>query len=329
MSKSPAFQFYASDFLASTLSMSTEEIGAYIILLCIQWDQGGIPADQEKCARIARCGVDTVASIWHKFGISEGPLVKNKRLEEVRAKQKDRRLIQAENASKRWKNGKKEPTALPPHSDGNATAMPPHSDGIKTALPNACSPSPSPIILPLSSPEGDNEPVSSETETAEKKERGPLAATVAADAALRILAMFPGATQLSAVCQGQLHEHVANGTLPADEKKWRALAAMRAERAAIEGIPDDFDLRVAWLVSKERLCRDLAEALDTAAAKRPQPSDHSPEPKNVTTAIVEPPDWHARLLALYPNAHVTSVYADLPGDVRKEIEAMPAKELAQ
>lgn len=176
--------------------------------------------------------------------------------------------------------------------------------------------------LPLSSPEGDNEPVSSETETAEKKERGPLAATVAADAAFRILAMFPGATQLSAVCQGQLHEHVANGTLPADEKKWRALAAMRAERAAIEGIPGDFDLRAAWLVSKERLCRDLAEALDTAAAKRPQPSDHSPEPKNVTTAIVEPPDWHARLLALYPNAHVTSVYADLPGDVRKEIEAM-------
>ena len=134
MSKSPAFQFYPSDFLVGTLGMSTAEIGAYILLLCHQWDQGGIPADHEKCARIARCGTDAIASIWHKFGICEGSTVKNKRLEEERAKQTERREAQAANASKRWKTAK----TMPSQSHGNPTAMPPHYHGTPTAIPNRC-----------------------------------------------------------------------------------------------------------------------------------------------------------------------------------------------
>ncbi len=172
--------------------------------------------------------------------------------------------------------------------------------------------------VPLSSPEGDNtHPVTSLTESAEKKEGGrPPAARIAADAALRILAMFPGATQLSAVCQGQIHEHVENGTLPADEKKWRALEAMRAERSAIPGTPDDFDLRSAWLISKERLCRDLAEALDTALAKRPQATPGARTRGNMTT----PPagDWRSVAKKKWPDSDITDAteWTDLPAHIR-------------
>jgi len=36
MSKPPAFQFYASDFLVDTIDLSNEELGAYVRLLCYQ-----------------------------------------------------------------------------------------------------------------------------------------------------------------------------------------------------------------------------------------------------------------------------------------------------
>lgn len=319
MSKSPAFQFYPSDFLVGTMRLSTEEIGAYILLLCYQWDQGGIPADQEQCARIARCRTDAIASIWHKFGICEGSTVKNKRLEEERAKQTERREAQAANASKRWKNRKNDAAALPRQSHGNATALPRHTHGNAEPMPNACSSSSSSSsILPLSSPEGDNEPVTSLTETAEKKEGGPSPKTIASEAGVRILAMFDGASILPPVCYGELLEHVHNGTLPADEKKWRALEAMRAERAAIVGVPEDFDLRAAWLISKEAMCRKLGEALDVAFAKRPQTAPAPTERKKEDA----PAHWQQKLIALYPNAHIPAAFEELPPEIRREVKGV-------
>ena len=79
--KSPAFQFYADDFVAGTCDLSAEEVGAYIRLLCLQWNRGSIPVqDRFKLNRIAGCTVtDDVLS---KF-----PDGKNARLEAVREKQ--------------------------------------------------------------------------------------------------------------------------------------------------------------------------------------------------------------------------------------------------
>jgi uncharacterized protein YdaU (DUF1376 family) len=51
--RSPAFQFYADDFIAGTADMSAEEVGAFIRLLCHQWSKGSIPADEERSGRIA------------------------------------------------------------------------------------------------------------------------------------------------------------------------------------------------------------------------------------------------------------------------------------
>jgi uncharacterized protein YdaU (DUF1376 family) len=126
---SPAFQFYPQDFLVGTADMSPEEVGVYIRLLCYQWSKDGLPNDQAKCAAMAGCHGNAIASVWHKFGICQDGRMRNSRLEEVRAEQVAYRAKQANNAQKRWAN-RKEPS--------DATALPPH-------MPNACpSSSPSP-----------------------------------------------------------------------------------------------------------------------------------------------------------------------------------------
>lgn len=40
MSKDPAFLFYSSDFLTGTMTMTNEQVGIYIRLLCLQHQQG-------------------------------------------------------------------------------------------------------------------------------------------------------------------------------------------------------------------------------------------------------------------------------------------------
>jgi hypothetical protein len=78
--KSPSFQFYASDFLASTVSLSVKDVGAYIRLLCYQWASGKIPDAPKDIARIAGCKVSP--AVLAKF--QDG---KNERLEQERLKQ--------------------------------------------------------------------------------------------------------------------------------------------------------------------------------------------------------------------------------------------------
>lgn len=64
--KSPAFQFYAAEFLAdeNVALMSNQEIGCYIKLICYCWREGSIPAEIVKIARL--CGEDgsAMAQLW-------------------------------------------------------------------------------------------------------------------------------------------------------------------------------------------------------------------------------------------------------------------------
>ena len=46
LTKAPAFQFYAQDFLTGTMDMTMEEKGIYITLLSIQWSKGEIPKER-------------------------------------------------------------------------------------------------------------------------------------------------------------------------------------------------------------------------------------------------------------------------------------------
>lgn len=51
-------QLYVSDFIGDTLSLSTEQIGAYLLLLMAMWNaKGSLPDDDAKLARIARMSV--------------------------------------------------------------------------------------------------------------------------------------------------------------------------------------------------------------------------------------------------------------------------------
>ena len=53
--KSPAFSFYASNFIAGTLTYSLRERGAYITLLAWQWDHGSIPDEAKARCRVLGC----------------------------------------------------------------------------------------------------------------------------------------------------------------------------------------------------------------------------------------------------------------------------------
>ena len=83
--RSPAFQFYADDFLAGTLVMDQADVGAYIRLLCHQWSRGSIPAEAEKQQRLA--GGSVSADVLAKFPAGDDGLLRNPRLEIERQKQ--------------------------------------------------------------------------------------------------------------------------------------------------------------------------------------------------------------------------------------------------
>ncbi len=149
MSKPPAFQFYADDFLAGTFSMSNEERGLYITLLCRQWTQGHVTPDE-----VARLGSTVVQpSINHvltKFEPDEAGNLRNARLEGERAKQDAFRSKQSE---------KGKASAKARLNRGSTVVQP-------SGAPEGNSPSPSPISIntPLP-PKGGSKPV---------KEKGPL-----------------------------------------------------------------------------------------------------------------------------------------------------------
>lgn len=58
MSERPFMQLYVSDFVGDTLHLTTEQIGAYMLILMAMWNAGGaLPADEAKIARVARLSV--------------------------------------------------------------------------------------------------------------------------------------------------------------------------------------------------------------------------------------------------------------------------------
>jgi uncharacterized protein YdaU (DUF1376 family) len=124
--KAPAFQFYADDFLAGTITMTNEERGAYIALLCIQWSKEALTENdfQRVCIGMPPHSQRICQS---KFQIDAEGNYRNQRLQSEREKQDQYRKKQTDNANKRWV--------------GNATAYP---TALPVDIPKVCSPSPSP-----------------------------------------------------------------------------------------------------------------------------------------------------------------------------------------
>jgi uncharacterized phage protein (TIGR02220 family) len=86
MRNPPAFQFYADDFIGGTVTMTHEERGLYILLLCLQWTQGSISPDD--AARLGSTLVKpSLNRVLTKFQPDCDGLLKNRRLEAERDKQ--------------------------------------------------------------------------------------------------------------------------------------------------------------------------------------------------------------------------------------------------
>ena len=67
--QSPAFQFYASDWISdpNRMKLSLEEQGAYILLYCHCCRSFRIPKDMEVLSRMSNCRVDKLEKIWKKI----------------------------------------------------------------------------------------------------------------------------------------------------------------------------------------------------------------------------------------------------------------------
>jgi uncharacterized protein YdaU (DUF1376 family) len=64
--KSPAFQFYPSDFLAdeNQIVMDLDEVGAYIRLIAVCWNEGSLPKDVRRLAKLCGATHEQMERIW-------------------------------------------------------------------------------------------------------------------------------------------------------------------------------------------------------------------------------------------------------------------------
>ena len=135
--KPPSFDFFPDDFIAGTYHLPAEAVGIYVRLLCYQWNNGSIPADETELARVA--GVDADAMRTHmrtvmlKFMPDECGGLQNARLE----REREHKLSVIEKskaaADSRWAKEKArkeaDSTKKPPcgrNADAYADALPTH-----------------------------------------------------------------------------------------------------------------------------------------------------------------------------------------------------------
>jgi uncharacterized protein YdaU (DUF1376 family) len=135
--KPPAFQFYADDFLAGVADMTQAEVGAYVLLLCHQWNRGSAPVEPERQQLLAKGSVS--AHVLAKFKLQEDGTLKNERLEREREKQARYRASQSEKGL-RSAESRREPRLNHGLNNGSTAVQP---------SVNPPSPSPSPSNTPI------------------------------------------------------------------------------------------------------------------------------------------------------------------------------------
>lgn len=83
MAKDPAVLFYTSDFLSGTFTMSNEQVGKYIRLLCLQHQKGKL-TEKDMLSICSAYDVD----IWDKFKIEDGVFINERMHNEAVRRQK-------------------------------------------------------------------------------------------------------------------------------------------------------------------------------------------------------------------------------------------------
>ncbi len=83
MAKDPAVLFYTSDFLSGTFTMTNEQVGKYIRLLCLQHQKGKL-TEKDMLSICSAYDVD----IWDKFKIEDGVFINERMHNEAVRRQK-------------------------------------------------------------------------------------------------------------------------------------------------------------------------------------------------------------------------------------------------
>ena len=147
--RSPAFLFYPEDFSADgkVEAMTTEQVGAYVLLLCKAWFEkpaGSVPNNDAILARWSRLEIEhfkqSREAILSPFTLNaDGRLHQGRMVREFRklqAAQAKREKAARTAAKARWKddaNGMR--NASESHSNSNATGMPKNAIPIPIPIP--------------------------------------------------------------------------------------------------------------------------------------------------------------------------------------------------
>ena len=139
--------FYIADYLADTGRLTTQQHGAYFLLILDYWRTGPLPDDDGILAQLTKLSL----SDWRKAKVVLSPLFqrsggvwRHKRIDRELAKARANRESASRKgrtgASRRWKKS---------DAPGNAQAMPqPLAEAIPRAMPGHCpSPSPAPTSI--------------------------------------------------------------------------------------------------------------------------------------------------------------------------------------
>ena len=96
--KSPAFQFYSSDFMTGTTFMTNEEVGAYIRCLCMQHQKGHL---KEKEMQQICLNQEVLDSVMNHYKQDDEGLFYNERLDFEKEKSRKYSESRSKNRSKK------------------------------------------------------------------------------------------------------------------------------------------------------------------------------------------------------------------------------------
>jgi uncharacterized protein YdaU (DUF1376 family) len=84
----PFIPLYYGDFIGGTMSFGADEVGAYLLLICYQWQNGHIENDPHSIERIARCEYGHLQRVLKKFKPDGNGGLINERCEQIRQERK-------------------------------------------------------------------------------------------------------------------------------------------------------------------------------------------------------------------------------------------------
>lgn len=116
---------YVGDYLADTRRLSTLEHGAYMLLIMEYWQQGGLPDDDGKLARIAGLSKDEWLDIRDAIADLFQPGWKHKRIDSEMRKAQEKSDRAAASAAKRWDKHQQCVGNANAYADAYANAMQP------------------------------------------------------------------------------------------------------------------------------------------------------------------------------------------------------------